>query len=143
MRLVLFHDDEVGPKFSGRPGQLLDIGILAVARMAEQQSEAATAAAQMIGHSEKSTQAVGIVGIVDQHLHGAHREAHHPAGIVLEVGTEAREHRGDRVRCDTERHCGKRCAGQVCDVVGCNSIHRQRHGGNLPQIVLGAAVAEV
>ena len=68
LRFVLLHDHEVRPKLGGHPGQFLDVGIFAVAGVAEQQPEAAAAAAQMIGHLEKIAQAIGIVGVVDQHL---------------------------------------------------------------------------
>ncbi len=59
------------------------------------------------------------------------------------VGTKPREHPGDRRRRDAESGGGQRRAGQVGDVVGRNPAHRQRHGGNQPEIVFGAAVRYV
>jgi len=63
MLFVLFHDDEVRPKLGGHSRQFLDIGVRAVAGVAEQQSEPAGAAAQVIGDVQKTAQAIGIVRV--------------------------------------------------------------------------------
>ena len=100
-----FTHHEVRLKLGGHLRQFLDIGVLAVAGLAEQQSEAAGAAAHVIGDREKTAQTIRIVGVVDEYLHSTHLEPHHPAGIVLKIASRTAQapRRSSSVRCRERR----------------------------------------
>jgi len=82
------------------------------------------------------------VSIVDQYSHAADIETHHPPGIVLESRAEPREYRGDRGGRDPELERDQRCAGDIRHVVGCNTVDRQWHVGDQPQVMIDFTVMQ-
>ncbi len=131
----LLEHDQRRREFRCHPCKALDVGVLPIAGVAEQQSEATSPCAQRRGDLEQPAQPFRVVGVVDDHVDVTDRVAHEAPGIVACVRAETREHPHDGIRCHAERYRGERCGTEVGDVVAGPGPDGDRHAGNGTEVV--------
>src|SRR5690242_15809951 len=100
---VFLDDDERGMKLRCCCGKRLELGVLTVTGVAEEQPEPAAARAHVLGYRQQAAQTLGVVRVIDEHMHTRALETHQPAEVVGHARAEAREHPGDGGRRYAER----------------------------------------